>query len=43
MLEGDRLEEIKSKFREAVSEASKNEKGEVEIHGTTYMAWSSRV
>jgi hypothetical protein len=43
ILEGSELERVKKEVFEAIEEAEKNEQGEVEIHGVTYLAWTTRV
>lgn len=45
VLEGEKRESVRSTVLKALKEegVERNEKGEVEVHGQTYLAWSSRV
>lgn len=45
VLEGERRESVKNTVLDALrsDETRRNEKGQVEVHGQTYLAWSSRV
>lgn len=44
-LEGQKLEDIKEQVFQALKaeETNRNEKGELAIHGVTYLVWTSRV
>jgi hypothetical protein len=44
-LDGERKEEVRKRVFEAMKgdDVERNEKGEIAIHGVTYLAWTSRV
>lgn len=44
-LEGDKLEEVRSKVIKALKGegTERNEKGEIALHGLTHLAWTSRI
>jgi hypothetical protein len=45
VLEGEKRESVRNTVLNALEsdETQRNEKGQVEVHGQTYLAWSSRV